>query len=254
MEILLNTVPSFVHLSLALATAPELCHSFSWQKGWLCLPALRVTEMGKWRKEPQISAISILFLLDLGVLGGNDVVHCIFTDLRGVSHPWTLGPCLVHTPTPHEDAPSGCSNMEVPSLTEEGDPVKDCVLSHLFLSKSISTPSSFAPWGLSSLLPRAREPKGRPGLKAGGFWHLPNKLTPLGSERTCTKEACNGENTKCGADVGRHLEANAHWRPHACFWEEPQPAVGSPALVEGPCGWPIHISEGEPTLTDFLRI
>lgn len=103
MEILLNTVPSFVHLSLALATAPELCHSFSWQKGWLCLPALRVTEMGKW-KEPQISAISILFLLDLGVLQGCVVVMMLYTAFLqicgGSLIPELWGPVLFTHP-PH---------------------------------------------------------------------------------------------------------------------------------------------------------
>jgi len=52
------------------------------------------------------------------------------------------------------------------------------------------------------------------------------------------KVAYNGENTKCGADVGQHLEANADWGPPICFSEAPQPAVGSPAWWRGPANGP----------------
>ena len=71
MEIFLNTVPGFLHLSLLLVLWPVLFLA----KG-VAVPACPEGDWGgEMKKEPQISAISLLFLLD-----------CICTDLhRGLS-------------------------------------------------------------------------------------------------------------------------------------------------------------------------
>lgn len=87
MEIFLNTVPGFLRLSLLLVLWPVLFLA----KG-VAVPARPEGDWdGEMKKEPQISAISLLFLLDLGVLQGCVVVMMLYTAFvqicTGVSHP-----------------------------------------------------------------------------------------------------------------------------------------------------------------------